>query len=92
MNAKIYRFPETIKSIVYKIPLYTDVEIFLTVLAINTFGTLTYKVTVANLEKCDPIIVISAISQAATYDLFSKEAKETFFNIIKSVEKIEIRK
>jgi hypothetical protein len=92
MNAKIYRFPETIKSIVYKIPLYTDEEIFLTVLAVNTFGTFTHKIKAANLEECDPVIVITAIAQAATYDIFSKDAKEIYVNIIKSVEEIEIRK
>lgn len=92
MSAKIYRFQKATKSIVYKIPLYTDDEIFLTVLAINTFGTFTHKVTAANLEKCDPKIVIAAIALAATYDIFSKEAKEIYVNIIKSVEEIEIKK
>jgi hypothetical protein len=89
MNAKVYRFPQNIKSIIYKIPLYTDEDIFLTVLAINTFGTVSQKVTPANLEECDSEIVIAAITYAADCNIFSAETQQIYRNIIKSVETIE---
>lgn len=89
MNAKVFRFPEPSKTIVYKIPLYTDEEIFLTVLAVNIFSAFPYKITAANLEECDPAIVISAISQASTIDIFSDSAKLIYNNIITSIERIE---
>lgn len=89
MNAKVFRFPDTKKIIVYKIPLYTDEEIFLTVLAVNIFSAFPHKITAANLEECDPAIVISAISQASTIDIFSDSAKQVYLNIIKSIERLE---
>ncbi len=90
MNAKIFRFPNPKKTIVYKIPLYTDEDIFLTVLAVNIFSSFNHKITAANLEECDPAIVIAAISQASTLDMFSDSTKQTYLNIIKSVESLEI--
>ena len=90
MNAKIFRFPNPKKTIVYKIPLYTDEDIFLTVLAVNIFSAFPHKITAANLEECDPSIVIAAISQACTTDIFSDSAKQTYLDIIKSVERLEI--
>ena len=89
MNAKVFRFPDPAKTIVYKIPLYTDEEIFLTVLAVNIFSAFPHKVTAANLEECDPAIVIAAISQASTIDIFSDATKLIYLNIIKSVERLE---
>jgi hypothetical protein len=89
MNAKIFRFPDPKKTIVYKIPLYTDEDIFLTVLAVNMFGSFDYKITASNLEECDPTIVIAAISQACTLDIFSDYTKQTYINIIESAERLE---
>ena len=89
MSAKVLRFPDKQKTVVYKIPLYTDDEIFLTVLAVNLFGSFIHKVTAANLEDCDPAIVIAAISQASTIDIFSDSAKQVYLNIIKSIERLE---
>jgi len=89
MNAKVFRFPDTKKIIVYKIPLYTDEDIFLTVLAVNIFSSFPHKITAANLEECDPVIVIAAISQASTLNIFSDSAKQTYLNIIESVERLE---
>ena len=40
MNAKVFRFPDRNKIVVYKIPLYTDEEIFFTVLAVASFSAL----------------------------------------------------
>jgi hypothetical protein len=89
MNAKVYRFPQNIKSISYKIHLYTDEDIFLTVLAINAFGSVPHKVTSANLEECDSEIVIATIMYAADCNIFSAQTQQIYRNIIKSVETIE---
>lgn len=89
MNAKVFRFPDAKKTVVYKIPLYNDEEIILTSLAVNVFGAYPHKVTPANLEECDPAIVIAAISQASTHVIFSDIAKSIYLNIIKSIERLE---
>ena len=89
MNAKVFRFPDRNKIVVYKIPLYTDDEIFLTVLAVNLFGSFIHKVTAANLENCDSEIVLSAITKASTSDIFSNSVKFTYIEILNAVEKFE---
>jgi hypothetical protein len=87
MAAKVFRFPE--KRIVYKIPLYTDEEIFLTVLAVNIFSLFSYKITASTLENCDSEIVLSALTKASTSDIFSNSAKFTYIEILNAVEKFE---
>ena len=89
MNAKVFRFPDRNKIVVYKIPLYTDDEIFLTVLAVNLFSSFMHKVTAANLENCDSEIVLSAITKASTSDIFSNSVKFTYIEILNAVEKFE---
>ena len=77
MNAKIYRFPERrtlFKG--YKIPLYTEDEILLTVVALNIFGNLPEKVTDKTLESYDPVTVIKALVEASTSMLLSNKSKQ----------------
>ena len=52
MPAQIYKFPERRTYYRgYKIPLYTEEQIFLTVISLNIFGNLTEKVTEKTLEE-----------------------------------------
>ena len=81
MSAQVLRFPNKQKTVVYKIPLYTDEEIFLTVLAVNIFSLFSYKITATTLENCDSEIVLSAITKASTSDIFSNSAKFTYIEI-----------
>ena len=89
MSAKVLRFPDKQKTVVYKIPLYTDEEIFLTVLAVNIFSLFSYKITASTLENCESEIVLSAITKASTSDIFSNSAKFTYIEILNAVQKIE---
>jgi hypothetical protein len=89
MSAKVLRFPDKQKTVVYKIPLYTDEEIFLTVLAVNIFSLFSYKITASTLENCDSEIVLSAITKASTCDIFSNSTKFTYIEILNAVQKIE---
>jgi hypothetical protein len=87
MNAKIYRFPERrtlFKG--YKIPLYTEDEILLTVIALNIFGNLPEKVTDKTLETYDPVTVIKALVEAKSSTLLSNKSKQIIADILKSIE------
>jgi hypothetical protein len=92
MTAKIYQFPEPVKIEGYKIPLYTDEEIFITLVAVNTFvAGIKLKINHKNITDYDPSVIIDALHKAKSSDLFSYKAKNTINRILRSVEKIEIR-
>lgn len=87
MSAKIFRFPESrllFKG--YKIPLYNEDEIYLTVIALNLFGNLPEKVTEKTLESYDPLTVIKALVEAKNSNILSTKAKHTIQEILKSIE------
>ena len=87
MSAKIFRFPESrllFKG--YKIPLYNEDEIYLTVVALNLFGNLPEKVTEKTLENYDPLTVIKALVEAKSSNVLSTKAKHTIQEILKSIE------
>jgi hypothetical protein len=87
MNAKIYRFPES-RAIFkgYKIPLYNEDEIYLTVISLNIFGNLPEKVTEKTLIDYDPLTVIKALVEAKSSSVLSGKAKTTIQGILKSIE------
>ena len=92
MPAHIYKFPEFDKVNGYKIPLYTDEEIFVTIAALNIFcPAIQNRVTNKNLTEYDPIIVIDALVSAKNSDIFSQKTKSVISRILKSIEQIEIR-
>jgi hypothetical protein len=87
MVAKIYRFPES-RAIFkgYKIPLYNEEEIYLTVISLNIFGNLPEKVTEKTLESYDPLTVIKALVEAKQSNVLSTKAKYTIQGILKAIE------
>jgi hypothetical protein len=87
MVAKIYRFPES-RAIFkgYKIPLYNEEEIYLTVISLNIFGNLPEKVTEKTLESYDPLTVIKALVEAKQSNMLSTKAKYTIQGILKAIE------
>lgn len=91
MIAKVIQFPIKEKVIGYKIPLYTDEEIFITILAMNVFGDLQYKITEKNLTEHDPVLVINALMKAKESDVVSGLYKRIIGNILKAVEPVEMR-
>lgn len=91
MIAKVIQFPIKEKVIGYKIPLYTDEEIFITISAMNIFGDLQYKITEKNLTEHDPVLVINALMKAKESDVVSGIYKRIIGNILKAVEPVEMR-
>lgn len=86
MTAKIYKFPDRFNFKGYRIPLYTDEEVYLTILAMNAFGGQEVLVTESNLESFDPVIVIKALAEAKVSNLFSSKVRQLYTNILKSIE------
>lgn len=92
MTAKIYKFPEPVIIQGYKIPLYTDEEIFITIVAVNVFVQgINIKATNKNITNYDPKLIIDALHEALNSDLFSHKTKTVIMRILRSVENIEIR-
>ena len=87
MPARIYKFPERRTYYRgYKIPLYNEEQIFLTVISLNFFGNLTEKVTEKTLENYDPLTVMKALVEAKSSSVFSSKAKIIIQEILKSIE------
>jgi len=88
MTAKIYRFPERYTRYFngYKISLYNEEEVFITVVAMNAFGEVKEKVTDTTLENYDPILIIRALSEAKSSNLFTSKTKQIILKILKTVE------
>jgi hypothetical protein len=87
MPATIYNFPERRTYYRgYKIPLYTEEEIFLTIFALNMFGGIKENVTENTLENYNPIDVIKALLEAKSCFALSTKARHTIMNILKSIE------
>lgn len=87
MPATIYKFPERrtyYKG--YKIPLYNEEEIFLTIFALNMFGNVDKIVTEKTLEEYDPVVVIKALIEAKSCFALSTKARYIIMNILKSIE------
>jgi hypothetical protein len=91
MSAKIYKFPEVKKTYGYKIPLYNDNEIFITITVMNVFSSIQNKITEKSLTTLDPVVVIDALAKARTSDLFSQNYKKVIINILQHIESVELR-
>jgi len=91
MIAKVIQFPIKEKVIGYKIPLFTDEEIFITISAMNIFSDLQYKITEKNLTDHDPLMVIDALMKAKESEIISGICKRIIGNILKAVEPVEMR-
>lgn len=86
MTAQILQFPKKPNNDGYRISLYTDEEILMTIIALNAFGDHLVKITLANLIDIDPRSVIQSLEQAKGSDLFSKKGQQILAQILKSVE------
>jgi hypothetical protein len=90
MTARIYTFPDRYTRIIngYKISLYNEEEIFITITAMNVFGNFMDRVTDITLENYDPYDVIHSLSEAKTSSLFSNRTKQIINKILKSIEPV----
>ena len=88
MTARIYTFPDRYTRIIngYKISLYNEEEIFITITARNVFGNFMDRVTDITLENYDPYDVIHSLTEAKTSQLFSNRTKQIINKILKSIE------
>lgn len=90
MSARIYQFPDRHARYFngYKISLYNEEEVFITILSMNTFGSFKEKITEATLESYDPVDIIRALTDARHSNVFTQKTKQTILKILKSVEPI----
>jgi hypothetical protein len=89
MSATLYHFPlKSIRGL--KIPLYTEEEIFITLIALNCFGQSNLKVTEEDLLDIEPVQVMQALYEAKYSNLFSFSTKQTIEKILKSIETIAL--
>jgi hypothetical protein len=85
MSATIYHFPlKTFKGL--KIPLYTEEEIYTTLLALNCFSENTLKMTEEDLKDIEPLEVIKALYEAKSSNFVSFKSKQLIEKILKSIE------
>lgn len=91
MSARIIKFPgQTHRPIAFKISFYTDEEIMIAVISVNSFGDLLHKVNSFNLVEIDPILVISCLEKALACDLFSDKGRALIKSVLDSVEQTYI--
>jgi hypothetical protein len=88
MTATIYTFPDKYTRWIngYKISLYNEEEIFITISAMNVFGNFRDRVTDLNLEQYDPYDIIHCLTEAKSCNLFSAKTRQVITKILKSIE------
>lgn len=91
MPAKIIKFPEINYTKGYKISLYTEEEIEITILVTNHYGNLPYKICQNNLSNTDPVIIINSLKEAKNSKLFSFNIEKLITKILTNVEEIPLR-
>lgn len=85
MSAKLYHFPlKTFKGL--KIPLYSEEEVFITLICLNCFGSFTVRITEKDLEEIDPVEIMKCLFEGKTADIFSLKTRQVITNILKSIE------
>ena len=79
MSAEIYKFPRKKPLKGFRIPLYSEGEVYLVLLVVNTFGSYSEKITEKNLNELDPLDIIGCIGEARSSHIFS--TKTNVFNL-----------
>ncbi|NBO99946.1 MAG: hypothetical protein EBU90_07425 [Proteobacteria bacterium] len=90
MTAKILEFPKTEKSYGFKIPLYSNIEIEISLLCINSFSTHPNKITAKNLSDIDPKFVIESLTKGRQCQHITPLSKRIIDKILNNVEKISL--
>lgn len=90
MTARIYTFPNRYTRWFngYKISLYTEEEIFITIACMNMFGNFKERVTNSSLETYDPYDIIHCLNEAKSSNLFSTKTRQIITKILKAIELI----
>jgi|TARA_B100001540_G_C15566883_1_gene533049 hypothetical protein len=93
--AKVIQFPKKepkpklIKG--YRMSFYTEDEIDLALLCINTYGWNRIGYTRNNLSKVDPLYIKDCLIRGYNSDLFSYPARKLINKIIDGMETIEVK-
>ncbi len=97
MTATIIPFPHKKKEpeTAYRIPLYGDAEVKLTVAVVNMFGEQVAGVTFdyatpRTLKNYSPEFVIACIKLAHASDLFSNQGRKALNKILLAVEEVKV--
>jgi hypothetical protein len=92
MTATILQFPvKEISRTSYRIPLYSDEEVFITLLIVNTFGDLPFKAKEEDLARLDSSLVLKYLHDAQDLSIFSASTRSLIRKILRSVEEIPIQ-
>lgn len=74
----------------YRMAFYTEAEIDIALLCLNTWGFRELRYTRPVLKKLDPLYIKECLIHGYNSELFSTQSKKTIFKIIDSVEEIAI--
>lgn len=87
MTADVINFPRPSKRpSSFKILLYTDDEILITNIVVNSFAGLPQKVNNKTLSDVDPVKVLQCLEKALDSNLFSENTCDIIHNIIANIE------
>lgn len=88
--ADILKFPEKFVTgkRLYRIPLYTDLDIDVVLFCVNAFGETNKRVIIDDLIKMDPVDVIKCIDFSLESEYISNTTKAHIECIRKSIEEI----
>jgi len=84
--AEILKFPFRNKSVV-KLKLFSEDEIFVILIAINTYSAADFKYTEQNIEFLDPEIAVLCLENSMKSSFFSDEYKAVAQHILDNVER-----
>lgn len=74
----------------YRMAFFTEEEIDLALLCLNTWGFRELRYTRPVLKKLDPLYIKQCLIHGYNSELFSTQSKKTIFKIIDSLEEIAI--
>ncbi len=90
--AEILKFPDKFfGKRLYRIPLYSDMDIDVVLFCVNAFGETEKRAIIDDLVKMDPVDVIKCIDFALESEYISSMTKEHIKCIRKSIEEIPIK-
>ncbi len=91
--AEILKFPNKFHQgkRLYRIPLYSDMDIDLVLFCVNAFGETDKRVIIDDLVKMDPVDVMKCIDFAFESEYISNITKSHIECIRKSIEEIPIK-
>ena len=89
MAATIYSFPKLIKEPEYRLPLYSDEEVEVTIICVNVFSHHDIKYNIDTLCFLDTVTVLECLKSATSSKIFSEKFKTITRAILKNVEEVK---